>query len=75
MYEFDRALLKDFCDPVRVSALRTTWCSTLPEARGVYVVLAPTIACPGFLNANLAGKWKGRSPTEDVTVLEGRLPA
>jgi hypothetical protein len=72
MYEFDRALLKGFCDPVRVSALRTTWCSTLPEARGVYVVLWPHNAHPEFLDQNLAGRWKGKSPTEDPAELKRR---
>jgi hypothetical protein len=43
---------------------------TVPRAGGVYVVTQGVKATPDFLSANLGGRFKGRDPTVDASVLQ-----
>lgn len=54
---------------LRISDLLTD-CSSIPKAKGVYLVLNPNYKKPEFLQIGTGGYFKGRNPNVDFTELK-----
>ena len=55
-----------------ISTLKTLGCWEVPEEGGVYLVLRLNTKRPDFPSKSIGGHFKGRDPTVEVSVLEGK---
>jgi hypothetical protein len=68
---FDRRGLQSlgFTGFVSFAELLDSWLSVIPTTGGVYAVLRESDADPAFCPANPGGRFKGKDPTVDASVL------
>ena len=63
---------KEEMHPCTLAELLQSKCKQLPEAPGVYLVMAPKGFTPQFINPGTGGWLEGNDPNVDIAMLESR---
>jgi len=62
-------MFKDFTGFKTVKELKSQGVSSIPQEKGVYVVLRKNLTAPEFLSESIGGHFKGRNPTVSIAEL------